>query len=74
MPESSPYSSVVMRWGYTPELIDKASLIAILGKLRADKIDEIANDIKRSRTGTKKVAKLEKELKAKQKAIAHCHT
>jgi hypothetical protein len=74
MPESTPYSSVVMRWGYTPELIDKASLIDDLRELRAAKIDEISQEIKRSRTGTKKVAKLDKELKAKQKAIAHCHT
>lgn len=72
MPELSSYSSVVMRWGYTPKLIDKASLIATLGELRAAKIEEIAFELKRSRTGTKKVAKLEKELRKSQKAIGHC--
>ena len=72
MAEFSPYSSVVMRWGYGVRIIDAASLIATLCELRATKINEIADEIKRSRTGTKKVAKLEKELKNKQKAIALC--
>lgn len=75
MPSDSPYisdSGVVKQWGYIPTLIDKASLIADLRELRAEKIDEIVAELKRSRTGTKKVANLEKELKAKQKAIALC--
>ncbi len=72
MPRWEPMSSIVMRWGYAPTMIDAASLIATLCELRATKINEIADEIKRSRTGTKKVAKLEKELKANQKAIAHC--
>jgi hypothetical protein len=53
-------------------LTDKASLIATLGELRAAKINGIADEIKRSRTGTKKVAKLKKELAKTQKAIGHC--
>ena len=72
MPDLSPYSSVVLRWGYTPILIDKASLIATLGELRADKINEIVAELKRSKDGTKKVDKLKKELAKTQKAIAHC--
>ena len=72
MPDISPYSSVVMRWGWNVSFINKASLIADLRELRAAKINEIADEIKRSRTGTKKVTNLEKELKNKQKAIALC--
>lgn len=72
MIDYSRYSSVVMRWGYAPELIDKASLIATLGELRAARIAEIVTELKRSRIGTKKVAKLKKELAKTQKAIAHC--
>ena len=72
MPDISPYSSVVMRWGYGVRIIDAASLIATLGELRAAKINEIADEIKRSRTGTLKIKRLEKELKNKQKAIALC--
>jgi hypothetical protein len=75
MPDDSPYKSdtaIVKRWGYTPILIDRASLIATLGELRAAKITEISNELKRSRTGTKKADKLKKELTKTQKAIAHC--
>jgi hypothetical protein len=74
LPEQSPYSSVVMRWGYQPKLINKASLIATLGELRAAKIAEISQELNnpRARSGTKKAAKLQKELKKTQKAIAHC--
>ena len=75
MPDDSPYkgdTAIVKRWGYTPILIDKASLIATLGELRAAKINEIVAEIKRSRVGTKKVDKLKKELAKTQKAIAHC--
>lgn len=72
MIDYSRYSSVVMRWGYEPILIDKASLIATLGELRAAKINEIVAELKRSRVGTQKVDKLKKELAKTQKAIAHC--
>ena len=72
MPEISPYSSVMMRWGYTPIIDDLGAIIATLRELRAAKIDEIADELKRSRTGTLKIKRLEKELKNKQKAIALC--
>jgi hypothetical protein len=72
MPSPSPYSSVVIKWGYNPMLHDKASLIATLGELRASRINEIAAELKWSKTGTKKVDKLKKELAKTQKAIAHC--
>ena len=72
MPRWEPMSSIVMRWGYTPTLIDKASLIATLGELRAARIAEIADELKWSKAGTKKVDKLKKELAKTQKAIAHC--
>jgi hypothetical protein len=72
MPRWEPMSSIVMRWGYTPTLIDKASLIATLGELRAARITDIVAELKRSRTGTKKADKLQKELCKSQKAIAHC--
>jgi hypothetical protein len=72
MPEQSPYSSVIMRWGYEPVLIDKAALIATLGEMRSAKLAGLSHELKTSRTGTKKVAKLQKELKKAQKAIAHC--
>jgi hypothetical protein len=75
MPADSPYkgdTAIVKRWGYTPILIDRASLIATLGELRAAKISEISNELKRSRAGTKKVDKLKKELSKTQKAIAYC--
>jgi hypothetical protein len=68
----SPYSSVVMRWGYIPSMRDKASLIATLGELRATRIAEIVAELKWSKAGTKKVDKLKKELAKTQKAIAHC--
>ena len=70
--EATPYSSVVMRWGVTPELIDRDSLIATLGDMRALRIDEITREISTSRQGTKKVAALQKDLKKKQKAIGAC--
>jgi len=72
MLNKSLYSSVVIKWGYDPRLIDKASLIATLGELRAAKINEIADELKQSRVGTKKVDKLKKELAKTQKAIRHC--
>jgi hypothetical protein len=72
MPQSSPYSSVVIKWGHNPMLHDKASLIATLGELRAARIAEIVAELKWSKTGTKKVDKLKKELAKTQKAIAHC--
>jgi hypothetical protein len=72
MIDYSRYSSVVMRWGYEPYLIDKASLIATLGELRTARINEIVDELKWSKIGTKKVDKLKKELVKTQKAIAHC--
>lgn len=72
MPKPSQCSSVVMRWGWNPELIDKASLIADLADIRAAKIDAITDEIKRSQSVTKKVARLEKELVKAKKAIAFC--
>jgi len=72
MPQSSPYSSVVIKWGHNPMLHDKASLIATLGELRASRINEIVAELKRSKTGTKKVDRLKLELVKTQKAIAHC--
>ena len=75
MPVDSLYkgdTAIVKKWGYTPTLIDKASLIATLGELRAARIAEVVNELKRSRTGTKKADKLQKELCKSQKAIAHC--
>ena len=72
MPDISPYSSVVLRWGWNVSFIDKASIIATLGEVRAAKIAEIVAELKRSRVGTKKVDKLKKELAKTQKAIAHC--
>lgn len=72
MPDISPYSSVVLRWGWNVSFIDKASLIATLGELRAARIAEIVAELKWSRAGTKKVDKLKKELIKTQKAIAHC--
>jgi hypothetical protein len=72
MPQSSPYSSVVIKWGHNPILHDKASLIATLGELRADRIAEIVDELKWSKIGTKKVDKLKLELAKTQKAIAHC--
>jgi hypothetical protein len=72
MAQSSLYSSVVMRWGYEPYLIDKASLIATLGEHRAARIADIVAELKWSKAGTKKVDKLNNELAKTQKAIAHC--
>ena len=72
MPDISPYSSVVLRWGWNVSFIDKASIIATLGEVRAAKIAEIVAELKRSRVGTKKVDKLKKELAKTQKAIAQC--
>jgi len=72
MPQSLPYSSVVIKWGHNPMLHDKASLIATLGELRAARITEIVAELKWSKIGTKKVDKLKKELVKTQKAIAHC--
>jgi hypothetical protein len=72
MIDYSRYSSVVMRWGYEPYLIDKASLIATLGEHRAARIADIVAELKWSKAGTKKVDKLNKELAKTQKAIAHC--
>lgn len=72
MIDYSHYSSVVMRWGYEPCLIDKASLITTLGKLRAARIADIVAELKWSKAGTKKADKLKKELAKTQKAIAHC--
>lgn len=72
MPETSDRSGEIKRWGYIPEIIDKAALIANLVDQRAAKIDEIAKELKSSRKGTKKVAKLEKELAKSQKAIKAC--
>ena len=72
MPDDSQYkgdTAIVKRWGYVPTLIDRASLIATLGELRAAKITEISDKLKRSRSGTDK---LKKELTKTQKAIAHC--
>lgn len=72
MPEFTAHSSVVMRWGYAADIVDAASLIADLADIRAAKIDAITDEIKRSNSGTKKVARLEKELVKVQKAIALC--
>jgi hypothetical protein len=76
MPDDSQYkgdTAIVKRWGYTPILIDKASLIATLGELRAIKINEISNTLKSlKRTDTKKFRDLEDELAKTQKVIAHC--
>jgi hypothetical protein len=74
MPDDSPYkgdTAIVKKWGYAP-ILDKASLIATLGELRAARIAEIVAELKWSKTGTKKVDKLQKELVKTQKAIAHC--
>ena len=65
--------AVVKRWGYTPILHGKASLIATLGELRASRINEISNTLKSlKRTDTKRFRDLEDELVKTQKAIAHC--
>ena len=72
LPEKSPYSSVVMRWGYMPTFADKSALVAKLGEMRAAKIDAITQELNKSRKGTKKVAKLEKDFKKTQKAITLC--
>ena len=73
MPDISPYSSVVMRWGWNVSFIDKASLVATLGELRAAKIDEINKSLGAiKRVNTTKEKNLRKELKNKQKAIALC--
>ena len=73
MPDISPYSSVVLRWGWNVSFIDKASLIATLGELRAAKINEISSALKSlKRTGTKREENLKIELIKTQKAIAHC--
>jgi hypothetical protein len=76
MPDDSPYkgdTAIVKRWGYTPILHDKASLIATLGEIRAAKINEISNTLKSlKRTDTKKFRDLKDELAKTQKAIAHC--
>ena len=72
LPVAMPYSSVVMRWGVAPELVDRDSLIATLGDARALRIDEITREIATSRQGTKKVSALQKDLKKKQKAIGAC--
>jgi hypothetical protein len=74
MPDDSPYkgdTAIVKKWGYVP-ILDKASLIATLGELRAARITEIVAELKWSKIGTKKVDKLQKELRKSQKAIAHC--
>ena len=74
MPDDSLYkgdTAIVKKWGYAP-ILDKASLIATLGELRAARITEIVAELKWSKIGTKKVDKLQKELRKSQKAIAHC--
>jgi hypothetical protein len=74
MPDDSLYkgdTAIVKKWGYAP-ILDKASLIATLGELRAARINEIVDELKWSKIGTKKVDKLKKELVKTQKAIAHC--
>ena len=71
MPRWEPMSSIVMRWGYAPIIIDAASLIATLRELRAAKIDEINKSLGAiKRVNTTKEKNLRKELKNKQKAIA----
>jgi hypothetical protein len=75
MPDDSLYkgdTAIVKKWGYAPTLIDKVSLITTLGELRATRIQGIVAELKWSKAGTKKVAKLEKELHKNQKAIGHC--
>lgn len=72
MLETSDRSGEIKKWGCIPDIADKRSLIADLAQIRAAKIDSIKAEIKRSRTGTKKVAALEKELTKTCKAYALC--
>lgn len=72
LPEFSPYSSVIIAWGYMPAFLDKDSLIATLSNIRADKLQAIADEIKCSRPMTRKVANLEKEQRKTKKAMEHC--
>ena len=72
MPEISNCSCSIMRWGYVPEIADKQALIASLGDIRAAKIKAITDELKWSRKGTKKIARLERDLKKAQKAIKLC--